>query len=84
MRRARNEIEEKLCERDGCLRYADVVIALDGAHIDTGASKSDEMQLCEACWAEMRAAPSFTLNGVRMVHDGAGRMKALPLNIGRG
>lgn len=78
------EIEERLCQRDGCPRYAELFIEVDGHNIETGTPQHDELRLCEPCWGEMQAAPSFTLNGVRMVHDGSGRLKALPPNIGRG
>jgi hypothetical protein len=78
------EIEDKLCERDGCVRYAELVIALTGHHHATGAPHSDELRLCEPCWELMQSAPSVTLNGIRMVHDGSGRMKALPPDVGRG
>jgi hypothetical protein len=74
----------KLCEKTGCLRYAEVVIEIDGENIDTRAPQRDQLKLCEPCWSTMKAAPSFSLNGVQMVHDGAGRMKAIPRNIGRG
>jgi hypothetical protein len=77
-------IEAKLCERDGCTRFAELVIAIDGHSIETGEPRTRELRVCEPCWEAMQAAPSVTLNGVRMVHDGSGRMKALPSNIGRG
>jgi hypothetical protein len=77
------EIEANLCQRDGCLRYATLVVGLDGHDAETGASRHDELQLCAPCWAELQAAPAPTINGITMVNQG-GRLKALPPNIGKG
>jgi hypothetical protein len=78
------EIESKLCENEGCTRFAALVVGIDGHDYETGAPKQDELRACEPCWEALQSAPSVTLNGVRMVHDGNGRMKALPPNVGRG
>jgi hypothetical protein len=79
-----SEIEAKLCERDDCLRCAAVVIALDGHDHATGAPRHDELRVCDQCWEALQAAPSITLNGITMVHDGNLRMKVLPPSIGQG
>lgn len=76
--------EERLCQRNSCLRYAEVVIALEGEDYARDAPRRDELHACTGCWEAMKAAPSVVLNGIRMVHDGSGRMKALPANLGRG
>jgi hypothetical protein len=78
------EQEAKRCERHGCPRLAAVVIGLDGQDYATGAARQEELQMCTQCWEAVQHAPSVTINGVRMVHDGSGRMKALPPEIGRG
>jgi hypothetical protein len=66
------------------VRFAELVIALDGHHHETDAPQQDELRVCERCWDELKDAPSLTLNGVTMVHDGSLHMRALPPNIGRG
>jgi hypothetical protein len=78
-----DEIEVKLCEREGCRRFAALVIAIDGHDHKTGAPRQDELRVCEPCWEAMQTEPVITLNGITMVNDG-GRMKALPPNIGQG
>jgi hypothetical protein len=78
------EQEGRLCQRDGCIRYAEVVIGLDGTDDATGLPRQDELRICRHCWDLMQTAPSVTINGITMVHDGSGRMQALPKDIGRG
>jgi hypothetical protein len=78
-----DEIEGKLCQREGCRRYAGLVVPFDGHDHKTGAPRQDELQLCEPCWEALQAAPMPTINGITMVQRD-GRMRALPLSIGEG
>lgn len=77
------EIEAKLCQREGCWRYAALVVAIDGHDHATGAPRQDELRLCDPCWQALQADPMPTINGITMVAED-GRLKALPSNIGQG
>jgi hypothetical protein len=72
------------CVVDDCANVGMNVIAMRGHSIDTGEYRESEVRMCNECVEEFRASAAVTINGVRMIHDGHGHLKALPSNIGRG
>jgi len=72
------------CERDGCHRLAQRVMALGSRAGPSAARKRDELWLCAPCADDVRQATSITLNGRRFINDGAGWLIPIPTNVGRG
>jgi hypothetical protein len=72
------------CAEDSCKRRGPLVIEVNGRRIGAAAPQTGELRLCEEHWNAMQNAAVLTLNGVTMVGDGHGNLKALPKNIGHG
>jgi hypothetical protein len=71
------------CAADDCDALGAFVIAITGHALD-GTQREDEVRFCEAHWEQFQRSAAMTVNGVRMIHDGNGRLKALRDNIGQG
>jgi hypothetical protein len=78
-----SDIEGKLCEREGCPRFAALVVEIDGHDHASGAARKDELRVCDPCWEAWETEPMITLNGITMVRQGD-RLHALPSDIGQG
>jgi hypothetical protein len=72
------------CVADGCDRQPDVAIKIVGASAATGEPKEELVRFCDSHWQQFQDAPTVTIDGITMVHDGEGNLRRLPPNIGQG
>ena len=67
---------------EGCERLAQAVVAI--GERQTGRRGTEEVWLCAACAERFQHAPSVTINGRRLINDGAGSLLPIPNRVGRG
>lgn len=72
------------CRIDGCGNLGWYVVGMKTQYRAGMVERDDEVHMCEEHWNMLRSSKSVTIDGTTMIHDGAGNLKALPRNIGRG
>lgn len=72
------------CEWKGCGLWASNVVPMTGTSAATGEHVEDEFGMCDRHYEEFINGATVVIDGITMVHDGHGRFRRLPTNIGRG
>jgi hypothetical protein len=93
--RRRERVEQPVCEEHfrelsrpcdwkGCGLWASNIVPMTGTSAATGRYVEDEFGMCDRHYAEFMSGQTVVIEGITMVHDGHGRFRRLPTDIGRG
>jgi hypothetical protein len=73
----------RICASATCDRLAQVVITF-GDRRRPGLHAREQLWLCAPCAEQFQRAPTVTINGRRLINDGAGWLLPIPSRVGQG